>query len=47
MSLYSLYLSNPQMDSILVLHMERKYIGAAQWKTGGGGLIFSIFLENW
>ena len=30
MSLYGLYLSNPSTDLILLLYMERTYIGAVQ-----------------
>ena len=30
MSLYGLYLRNPLTDLILLLHMERTYIGAVQ-----------------
>ena len=31
MSLHGLYLRNPSMDLIFLLHMERKYIGVLQW----------------
>ena len=40
MSLYGLSLSNPSMDSIPVLHMERTYIGAVQ-----RGIIFLYILK--
>ena len=44
MSLYGLYLRNPSIDLIFLLHMERTYIGAVQRRVN---FDFSRKLKKW
>ena len=44
MSLYGLYLRNPSIDLIFLLHMERTYIGAVQRRVN---FDFSGKLKKW